>query len=264
MGCYNQDLLFIHIPKTGGTAVKKALWDAMPEQMHGQRPAVPGSREAQREPDADNPFPIGHMRVSDCERALGRPASSFRYTVAVIRNPYVQQVSQWLFWQSRYARGGRHDHDLAASAYPTIHGWLEDPRCDFHRWYTQEIAPQAMLENPSNLYDGFQGTYLWWLTGLDGKVPPNLVLLRQEQLAVDWAEFSRRHLGGPIPLPRVNTTGWDPNKVMDYLVHMDKPQESLRALDLVEAKFRWAFGQHYVPVERQQFVQQWLQMGLMQ
>lgn len=261
MGCYNQDLLFVHIPKTGGTAVKKALWDQVPD-MQGQRPAIPGSGESGREPTPDNPFPIGHMRLSDCERLLERPASSFRYVVAVIRNPYVQQVSQYLFWLGRYQRGGRHPHDLAAAAYSTIHGWLEDPRCDFHRWYIQNIHPSQLEAHPGNLYEGFHGTYVWWLTGMDGRMPTNLVLLRQEQLAVDWYNFTKHKLGTVLKLPEANRGNWNPETVMDYLVHSDRPRESLRALDLVEAKFRWAFGQHYVHVDRAQFLRQWMERGI--
>ena len=263
MGCYNEDVLFIHIPKTGGTAVKKALWDQVPG-MRGQAPAVPGSGESGREPTPDNPFPIGHIRLADCERLLQRPASSFRHVVAVIRNPYVQQVSQWLFWLDRYARGQRHEHDLAASAYPTIHGWLDDPRCDFHRWYLLEQAPQALAENPANMYEGFHGTYPWWLTGLDGSMPSNLVLLRQEQLGQDLYNFGRKAGLGDLELGKVNVGSWNPERVMEYLVHMDRPRQSLRALDLVEAKFRWAFGQHYRTVERAQFIQAWAQAGLLQ
>lgn len=262
MGCFNDRLLFIHIPKTGGTAVKKALWAQLPD-MQGQRPAIPGSGEGDREPDADNPFPIGHMRVRDCERILGRPADSFQYTVAVIRNPYVQQVSQWLFWQGRYQRGGRHEHDVAASAYATIHGWLQDPRCDFHRWYTEQVAPEQLVANPSNMYEGFQGTYLWWLVTMEGKLPSNLVLLRQEQLAQDWAAFTRKKLGRQLELPRVNVGSWNQDRVMDYLVHADKPQDSLKALDLVEAKHRWAFGMHYQLVDRSQALQQWAARGML-
>lgn len=261
MGCYNADVLFIHIPKTGGTAVKKSMWDSL-DGMKGQRPAIPGSGEAQREPDADNPFPIGHMRLSDCERLLGRDASSFRHVVAVIRNPYVQQVSQWLFWLGRYQRGGRHPHDVAAAAYATIHGWLKDPRCDFHRWYIQNIHPSELRANPSNDYEGFDGTYVWWLTGRNGRVPTNLVLLRQEQLAHDWHRFTRQNLGRGLALPKANVGGWNPDLVMDYLVHHDSPQDSLRALDLIEHKFRWAFGQHYMLVERSQFIRQWVEAGL--
>ena len=260
MGCFNDEVLFIHIPKTGGTAVKEAMWKQLPG-MQGQQPATPG---VQQKADAQSPFPIGHMRLADVEHILGRPASSFRHVVAVLRNPYVQTVSQWLFWQGRYQRGGRHEHDLAAAAYPTIHGFLEDPRCDFHRWYGTEFTPrQPMAENPSNLYKDFGGTYLWWLTGQDGKLPENLTLLRMEQLQSDLAEFSARNLRTVLQLDQVNVGGWKQGQVMDYLVHRDSPQRSLRALDLVEAKFRWAFGLHYRRVDRAQFLQQWAQAGLL-
>jgi len=262
VGCYTDDVLFIHIPKTGGTSVKKALWDQVPG-MKGQRPAMPGSGEADREPGPDNPFPIGHMRVKDCEGLLNRDASSFRYVLAVIRNPYVQQVSQWLFWQHRYQMGGRHPHDLAAAAYPSIHGWLEDGRCDFHRWYIQNIHHSELAANPGNDYQGFGGTYLWWLEGRDGKIPTNLVLLRQEQLAQDFARFTREAFGKALGLPSTNRGSWNQDRVMDYLVHPDMPRPSLRALDLIEHKHRWAFGLHYQLVNRAQFLQQWAARGML-
>ena len=261
MGCYTDDFLFVHIPKTGGTAVKAALWEQVPG-MKGQRPAFPGSGEAERGKDPNDPFPIGHMRLRDVETILGRPWGSFKQVVAVIRNPYVQQVSQWLFWLDRYHRGGRHLHDLAAAGYATIHGFLEDPRCDFHRWYSEEFRLGDTRFVPTNDYKDFGGTYLWWLEGSDGKIPSNLVLLRQEQLAGDFARWSRESFGRPLEVPPMNVGGWDHDKLLEYLVHPDRPHETMRALDLIEAKFRWAFGLHYVHIDRSQFIGAWLDAGL--
>jgi len=261
MGCYTQDgFVFIHIPKTGGTAVKKALWDNVPG-MKGQMPALLGSPEADRKPTKENPFPIGHIPLRDVERLLGRPAKSWKAVVAVVRNPYAQQVSQYLFWHDRYQRGGRHEHDLAASAYPSIHGWLEDPRCDFHRWYNLQIHPSTMIENPQNLYRGFAGTYLWWVTSQSGTVPPNLVLLQQEDLRSQFAAFTADHLGEPITLPEVNRGGYSRDRFMEYLVHEADPRRTLRALDLIEAKFRWAFSNVYPRMSREPLLERWARTG---
>lgn len=261
MGCYTQDgFVFIHIPKTGGTAVKKALWENVPG-MKGQMPALLGSPEANRKPTADNPFPIGHIPLRDVERLLNRPAESWRAVVAVIRNPYAQQVSQYLFWHDRYQRGGRHEHDIAASSYPTIHGWLEDPRCDFHRWYNQQVHPSVMKENPTNLYRGFTGYYLWWITSRTGKVPPNLVLLQQEELSTQFAQFTADHLGAPIELPSVNRGGYDRQRFLEYIIHESDASATVRALELIEAKFRWAFSNVYPRFDRAPLFQRWAQSG---
>lgn len=260
MGCYTDDFLFIHIPKTGGTAVKKALWDQVPG-MQGQRPAG-SAQERDRQPSKENPFPIGHIPLRDCERLLGRPAESFKAVVAVIRNPYAQQVSQWLFWLDRYMKGGRHEHDLAAAGYSTIHGWLDDPRCDFHRWYAQRIHPSQLAHSPANDYAGFPGTYLWWLTTQAGKLPRNLVLLRQEQLAQDLDQLGRTLLNRPLELEAVNVGSYKHQEFMQYLVHEDMPRQTMRALDLVEAKFRWAFTHHYAKLQRGGMLQAWLDRGM--
>lgn len=259
MGCYTErGILFIHIPKTGGTAVKTALWENVPG-MKGQGPA--GRREGRRAPTAENPFPIGHIPLRDVERLLDRPASSWEVVVAVVRNPYAQQVSQYLFWHDRYQAGGRHPHDVAAAAYPTIHGWLEDPRCDFHRWYAENHAPSTMKENPANDYRGFPGYYLWWVTGRDGKVPGNLILLGQEDLEAQFSRFSRDHLGREIKLPRVNVGGYKRDRFMDYLIHLDDARGTTRALDLIESKFRWAFSNLYPRFDRGPLYQRWARSG---
>lgn len=261
MGCYTQDgIVFIHIPKTGGTAVKKALWDNVPG-MKGQMPALPGSPEANRKPSEDNPFPIGHIPLRDVERLLNRPAESWKAVVAVIRNPYAQQVSQYLFWHDRYQRGGRHEHDIAASSHPTIHGWLEDPRCDFHRWYNLQIHPSTMRENPQNNYRDFPGTYLWWVTSRTGTVPPNLVLLQQEDLTNQFAKFTADLLGQPIVVPEVNRGGYSRDRFMQYIIHPDGARDTVRALDLIEAKFRWAFSNVYPRYDRRGLYEQWAATG---
>lgn len=252
MGCYNDSVLFVHIPKTGGTAIKTHLWEHAPA-MRGQRPGS-DPREAARRPDEVNPFPIGHIRLRDALRLSGKKAEDFQHIVAVVRNPYVQQVSQWLFWKARWEQGGRHPHDITAGRYTTIHPWLEDANCDFHRWYLARVMQQpADMAGPWNGYKDFPGYYVWWLMDDTGRVPPNIYLLRQEHLADDYAAlWAKLEYPEAPPLPVVNRGAWSEDKTMKYYLHDDRRPASLRALDLVEAKFRFAFQNWYPKLDRSQ------------
>lgn len=251
MGAYNDDVLFIHIPKCGGTAVKHYMDEHLPD-VRWQRPTDPASR-------AYAGLPIGHVPLCDIEAYTNRPPESFKKILAVVRDPFTHQVSQWKFWKGRYEKGNRHIHDAAAAAAPTIHTWLEDPLCDFHVWYEENFArnpnePVQMREPPAcgphNLYTGFVGYFHYWLN-IDGAIPDNVTVLRQETLAEDLpiqlAPFADHELP---PVPVVNESQWASDRLWSYYWHGDE-DEMRRAITLVEEKFQWVFGGGAYPVAEQ-------------
>jgi len=230
LGAYSDDLLFIHIPKTGGTAVKEWLAENVP----GMVPAT----------DDDSPLPIGHIPLRDIQRFTGREPSSWKRIIAVVRNPYEQQLSQWMFWSDRYRRGQRHVHDITAAHYATLAGWLQDPRCDFHIWYESVFGgPKGSKyrlnmahRDPFTRYEQFGGYYRYWVE-VDGAIPQNVSILKQEDLAETLLPAVREFtIPDPPPLHRSNRGPRRAETIEYYTPH---------AARVIEAKFRWTFDRGY-------------------
>ena len=270
MGAYNDDVLFLHIPKCGGWAVKTYLREHLPGVLMPDDPAAK--------------LPIGHVRLQDIERFTGRAPDSWKRIVAVVRNPYEQQLSQFTFWATRYAKGGRHIHDIVTGAYvywPAIlqqwpdqedmtrhketgwgqyvwtpeqinlEGWLQVPRSDFHVWYLQHHAYQPGMteaeqqqlrridiENQpgANQYTDFGGLFRFWLT-VDGEIPDNVCVLRQESLGEELRNAIAPFADHELPeLPRKNTSS-HPRPTHEYYTPL--------AARLVEEKCQWAFANYY-------------------
>ena len=234
MGCYNDDVLFVHIPKTAGWAVKTYLRDNLPGVLMPDDPA--------------SKLPIGHVPLRDIERFTGRTPDSFQTIIAVIRNPYEQQLSQMCFWADRFVfKNNRHSHDIHTAVYchlPQVmadwaasrmyemrftwlphhldlDGFVADPSCDFHLWYEQHPAFQeelsaeeqqrrqeaARMHISGERYEDYGGYYRYWLE-VDGRIPTNVRLLRAESLQRELMDainpFACRH---PLPaLHRKNTS----------------------------------------------------------
>lgn len=233
MGCYNQDVLFIHIPKCAGWSVKKYLQKVLPDVL------MPDDPRAK--------LPIGHVRLQDLFRFTGRDPKSFKLILAVVRDPYEQQLSQWQFWRDRYAQGQRHLHDVVAASCPDLTTFLEDPRCDFHVWYEQHYAYQpgvqlAVREYPAvpagrNRYQDFSGIFRYWIT-VDDEIPENVHVLRAETLDEELPEILCDFDPAirSVDVPRLNTSPHGTDVRAYY---------TPRAAQLVEEKAPWAFAHYY-------------------
>jgi hypothetical protein len=259
MGCYNDDVLFIHIPKCGGTAVKEymaqnltdvkwprnAHWFAM---LDGRIDVTPGDEQRAAKTREESGLPIGHVPLRDIPNFTGRDIDSWERIIAVIRNPYHQQVSQWLFWRDRYAMGYEHPHDMYAAMHPRFDSWVGTPDADFHIWYEHRKSEQTPLAKrpPSaeNDYANWGGFYPYWI-GVGDKIPDNVQVLRQETLAHELPLALAPFMDGtPPPL---HTTNVGPAKESKYLEYINRWE----AVDAIEAKFFWAFDNELYPkIER--------------
>lgn len=267
MGAYNDDVLFVHIPKCGGWAVKKYMQEHLPGVLMPDDPAAK--------------LPIGHVRLQDIERFTGRPPDSWKRIIAVVRNPYEQQLSQFTFWATRRAKGGMHIHDIVTGLYvnwPAIlacwpdaedftrhkecgweqfvwfpeqmdlQSWLEDPRSDFHVWYLQnhgyepgmpaEVQEQTRKTDieTKNRYQDFGGMFRFWLT-VDDEIPDNVLILRQERLGEDLREALLPFANGALPEVPWRNTSSHPRPAYEYYTPL--------AARIVEDKCKWAFEHYY-------------------
>lgn len=236
MGAYNDDVLFVHIPKTGGTAVKHYMVEHMPDV----RWPKPGDEKA----IAESRLPIGHIPLRDVADLVGRPLSSWDRIVAVIRNPYEQQISQWWFWHKRYAEGDNHPHCRAAAKHPRIHSWLRDPMCDFHLWYEHRFHPhdEFRLRAAVTDYHDWGGYYWYWLS-VNGELPPNLMILRQENLEHALPLALAPYIDGPPPEMRRTNAG-EPMD-LELVMGAGGVEAGAASMDIITRKFRWCFEHGY-------------------
>lgn len=181
---------FVHIPKTAGWSVKHWLCDA-----GGIDDAQP--QELLRKQG----FPIGHVRLADYPHYLGRALDSFELIIAVVRNPYERELSQWKFWWERNARGGTHIHDTVAGQYNNLADWLSDPRSQFHIWYDQHHGYPPTEQRLQ--YRDVGGVYNYFLE----PHPPNLSIVRVEDMARDLPPLVQPYFEGTLPaLPHINVS----------------------------------------------------------
>jgi len=266
MGAYNDDVLFIHIPKTAGWSVKQYMKAVLPNLLMPDDPA--------------SKLPIGHVRLADIERFTGRGPSSFQRIVAVVRNPYAQQLSQMAFWAGRYLRGGRHVHDVATWRHVSaelverdllqcalegrrfqfnprhlnLTGFVSDPECDFHVWYRQHVgyqpgqpASEQRQTRPTdvpapagaNTYADFGGLYWYWLA-VDDQLPGNLTILEAWRLDRELPLVLAPYAGRPaeeMPGVEHHNTSAHAGPVADYYTPL--------ARQVVREKAPWAFRTFY-------------------
>jgi hypothetical protein len=88
VGCYNDDVLFVHIPKCGGTAVKAYMAENLPGvkwprpatwfmARDGRLEVTEADRKAAHQSTLDASLPIGHVPLRDIPRFTGRPLDSW-------------------------------------------------------------------------------------------------------------------------------------------------------------------------------------------
>ncbi|HRO16249.1 MAG TPA: hypothetical protein PLL33_14670 [Paracoccus sp. (in: a-proteobacteria)] len=91
---WNEDVLFIHVPKTGGMSTTSVLETSLPGQVFS---AVPAGHEG----DAPNVTYVPgtrHERIHEAARILeryGRRLDDFKVIIAGMRNPYDLEVSRF-------------------------------------------------------------------------------------------------------------------------------------------------------------------------
>jgi hypothetical protein len=188
--------------------------------------------------DKESKLPIGHVPLRDIETFTGRKPESFQKIIAVIRNPYEQQLSQWMFWRDRRARGGDHFHDYVAANHATLESFLRDPRNDFHLWYEQHPQIGLRLRDPRLVGERLEnGIYNYWLT-IDDELPSNLEVIKAEELDEAFPkavhEFSDKDTVQPM---RRDNASPSRRSFTEYYTHL--------ACSIVEHKFKWAFDNYY-------------------
>ncbi len=235
---FTDRLLFLHVPKTGGTSVTSFLIRNLPGRITLTEPAdLPSAAD-------DLPFSLrmrlqlrqwrrqfGFLRhprlrriagvrhetlqqASDVHASLGRKLADFETILAVIRNPYDLEVSRFHFFRRGHLgiRGFAHEYaeELAQSG-------------DFAA-FAERAAYHGQL--PGRIEDWFE---------IAGRIPANLRVVRFESLEADLARALAPFCGIVSPLPRLNASAHAPYK--NYLT----PDIEMAIYN----KYRWPFDRGY-------------------
>lgn len=216
----SDQLLFIHIPKTGGMSCREWLVENVPSAVH---------------PLADPRITEMHTPLRDVERVVGRSLDSFEKIIAVVRDPYEQQLSMWRHQRSEYAMGGRHPLQLAAATKPDMESWLRDPACDWRLWYELSKFSGGWNWGPWRQAQEMVSAVAYYEYSLtvDGEVPGNLVLLRFDELPASFlGEVQGYAVPDSMPFPHHNFASR----------HLSaRPFFSDLARQLIRHRFRWCF-----------------------
>lgn len=240
---FNDRLLFLHVPKTGGTSVTSFLIRNLPGRITlTEPPDLPAPadkipplarlklrlRKARRR--------LGFLRRPNVRRIVGERHETlaqasevlanlrlrledFEAILAVIRNPYDLEVSRFHFFRRGHLgiQGLAHEYaeELALSG-------------DFAA-FTQRAAYHGQL--PGRIEDWFE---------LDGRMPTNLRILRFETLESDLSQALASFCTVRTPFPWLNASEHHPYK--DYLTSEIE--------EAIYNKYRWLFDRGFYARER--------------
>ena len=222
MAAYSDDVLFIHVPKCAGWSVKRWLQKALPGFVLPE--------------NTPNNLPMGHTPLRHMEQWTGKKPSSYKTIIAVIRNPYERELSEWNYRRDRFAKGHRHIFDIVAASHTTLTSFMLDPMSEWHRLNYERPGQARVTKEPDGTsYATHGGFWMYWLA-INGEIPDNVQILRQENLATELPAAVAEFTTGDLPeVPRLNATTHD--EAMRYHTPL--------SVQLTEHRCKWAFDNYY-------------------
>lgn len=214
---FNEDVLFLHVPKTGGMSLSRLLVDVLPPPVVY---TLPSPDVGITNPGVVQLRGLRHESLPQAQAILrdhGRELESFRLIMGVVRNPYAMEVSRYSYLQLARPWDAGHNQDLALTE-------------DFETFTLQSVD--------------HAGVRIEEYFTLSGQQPQAMKILRQESLSADVSAALRNiGLDTVVELPRNNRSRHDP-----YQSYYTPASE--RA---VYERYRWVFDQgHYSRMTREE------------
>lgn len=206
---FNQDLLFLHVPKTGGMAVTDKLLEILPKPIYYALPKDSQDKFHQP-PQIFATAGKRHGNLQDAREWVGqydKNLSSFKKIVATIRNPYAMEVSRYFYLRKGFAWDKGKAQQIALDS-------------DFE---TFALASPYFGRQLSGIEDYFC---------IDGVTPANLATIKQEQLQSDLAEIlAELNLTLDTPILQKNKT-----KHREYQHYLTSKAE-----EAIYQRYQWLF-----------------------
>lgn len=218
----NKDIMFIHVPKTGGMALSERLLQILPRPVYYSVPDGHSNTE-----DTSITY-IGGKRHENLREArdiverLGMGLDSFKKIIAAVRNPYDMEVSRYF-----YLRNG-HPWDRGTAQNLALGGNFEEFACE-------------------SLYMGRETSEIEDFFLLDGVMPDNITILRYENLQEDFE--------GVLPEIDINADGSLPIVNQTQHAHYREYLTS-RAEATIYRRFRWLFDAGFYDRECNDLIEQ--------
>lgn len=214
---FSQDLLFLHVPKTGGMAVTQKLLNVLPKPIYYALPEG-AKNKVHNPPDI---IAVAGKRHGNLQQAqewvaeYGKTLASFKIIIATVRNPYAMEVSRYF-----YLRLG--------------HPW--------DRGKAQKIALDSDFETfaVQSPYFGRKSSLVEKYFLLNGKIPDNLIVIKHEQLYSDLAKvLAELDITLASSITKVNST-----KHADYHQYLTPKAEAA-----IYQRYQWLFDAGFYPRE---------------
>lgn len=207
---FSKDLVFLHVPKTGGMSLTRFLLDMLPKPVYYVAPLVPLE---QRE-GITHIQGIRHENLENADAILsahGMELKTIPLILSVIRNPYELEVSRYAYLRKGQLVDQGFNQDLAISA-------------DF-----TSFAEHSLPHTKRPIESYFRR---------HGQVPPNLKVARFETLEKDVREIlGSIGLTSLTALPRDNASSHG-----DYRLYYNS-----RAEKSVYRRYQWVFDSGLYP-----------------
>lgn len=209
---YNRKILFIHIGKTGGTSAANYLcktldgpvFNVIPEgdkpvKSIGHETTLKGRRHATLAEAKD--FLKGHK--------IG--IKSFDKIIAVIRNPYLLEISLFNYYTKLY-KSGAINLDKAPRRKKAIENGVFDAFVKEKFYHRNNLNIRKYIT-------------------IDDKVPDNVSLIRFEELQEEFIEIGKKYGNGNTDFPYLNKS-----KKGDIKEHITPELELI-----IYRKYKWVF-----------------------
>lgn len=205
--------IFIHIPKTGGTSLARALEDrAMKDDiMLGDTPKARNRRSRVKDVATRGRL-WKHSTLADIDGLVRAEEVATFFTFTMVRNPWDRMVSYY-YW----LRGQTFDHPAVGAA----------KACDFDAFLNDPLIAQSVRANPAASY----------MHDAQGVERCN-AYIRLEHFEQD-AQPLFDHLGFRVELPHHNTSARPRDYRMAYSDHSTQVVSDICAEDIVRFGYRF-------------------------
>ena len=214
---FNQDLLFLHVPKTAGMAVSQKLLEILPKPIYCALPDYARDK-IHNPPKIIASVGRRHGNLQQAQEWVAKydkTLASFKKIIATIRNPYAMEVSRYFYLRLGYPWDKGKAQKIALAS-------------DFETFAVESPYFGRKLSQIKNYFL------------IDGITPNNLAVIKYEQLNSDLTKvLAELNITLNTPITKVNIS-----KHKDYHHYLTPKAEAA-----IYQRYQWLFDAGFYPRE---------------